>query len=123
MNTFNPHASHPARAVQAWQILVGHAMRGQTLSYEELSRLMYQKAAAGVLAGILGHVAFYCKGNELPILTAIVVGKYRGTPGEQIPLAPDDVDVERQKVFKYDWYNVYPPTEDALRSAFENASP
>ena len=30
MRTFNPHSQHPARAVQAWQILVGKAMNRPT---------------------------------------------------------------------------------------------
>jgi hypothetical protein len=46
MRTFNPHSGHPARAVQAWQILVGRAMNRQTVTYDGLSRLMYGKRAA-----------------------------------------------------------------------------
>jgi hypothetical protein len=85
MRNFNPSSKHPDRAVQAWQILVGAAMHRQTLTYEGLSVLMYQKKAAGVLDNVLGHVAFYCISNDLPPLTSIVVGKNRGTPGEEIP--------------------------------------
>jgi len=74
MKTFNPTAEHPARAVQAWQILVGKAMNRQTVTYKGLSKLMYGKEAAGVLAAILGHIAFYCEDNNIPPLTALVVG-------------------------------------------------
>ena len=45
MKVFNPSSPHPARAVQAWQIIVGIAMNRQTITYEGLSRLMYQKKA------------------------------------------------------------------------------
>jgi hypothetical protein len=55
-------------------ILINKAMNRQTMTYEGLSRLMYGKDAAGVLAGILGHVAFYCKENHIPPLTTLVVG-------------------------------------------------
>jgi hypothetical protein len=65
VKTFNPTAEHPARAVQAWQILVGKAMNRQTVTYEGLSKLMYGKEAAGVLAGILGHIAFYCEDSNI----------------------------------------------------------
>ena len=80
MQQFNPSSSHPLRALQAWQILIGAAMNRQTLTYLGLSQKMYKKNAQGVLDKILGHVAFYCDDNDLPALTSIVVGKGRGTP-------------------------------------------
>ena len=109
MRHFNPKAAHPARAVQAWQILVGKAMNRQTSTYLGLSRLMYEKDAPGVLDQILGHIAFWCTDNGLPPLTSIVVGKRRGTPGRDIPVDPRTFDEERERVYEYDWYNVYPP--------------
>ena len=68
--------------MQAWQILIGKATSRQTLTYLGLSRVMYSKDAQGVLAAILGHVAFYCEDRDLPPLTAIVVGKSKGVAGE-----------------------------------------
>src|SRR4051812_34014517 len=109
MRTFNPHAAQTARSVQAWQILVGKAMNRQTITYEDLSVLMFGKPAAGVLDKTLGNVAYYCKEHGLPILTLIVVGKRRGTPGHDIPIDATIFDAEREKVYdkkKCDWYNV-----------------
>jgi hypothetical protein len=117
---FNPSSAHPARAVQAWQILVGMAMRRQTITYEALSDLMYKKKAQGVLDRILGHIAFYCADNDLPGLTSIVVGKRRGTPGRDIPIDPSAIDTEREKVYRCDWYDVYPPSESELKVAYDN---
>jgi hypothetical protein len=121
MRKFNPKASHPARAVQVWQILVGRAMNRQTITYHGLSVIMYKKAegAAGVIANILGLVAFYCNDNKLPPLTSIVVGKRRGTPGDDIPIDLAKLDEAREKVYDFDWYDVYPPTEDELVLARE----
>jgi len=119
MKSFNPSSPHPARAVQAWQILVGMAMRRQTTTYEGLSGLMYSKKAQGVLDRILGHIAFYCIDNGLPALTSIVVGKGRGTPGHDIPIDISIVDKERERVYKHDWYNTYPPSEVELKTAYE----
>ncbi len=120
MRTFNPHSQHPARALQAWQVLVGKAMNRQTVTYEGLSILMYRKPAAGVLAGILGHIAFYCKQNALPPLTAIVVNGAKGLPGDDIPVADlGKLNEHREEVYCLNWYNVYPPTEDELRAAYE----
>jgi hypothetical protein len=106
--------------VQCWQILVGKAMNRQTVTYEGLSELMYRRHAAGVLSKILGHVAFYCIEQKLPALTAIVVGKGGGVPGDDIPLAPAQVDSEREAVYRFDWFDVYPPSADELAAAFAN---
>ena len=120
MREFNPSSVHPDRAVQAWQILVGAAMNRQTYTYEILSIKMYEKKAPGVLDSILGHIAYYCNDNELPALTSIVVGKGRGTPGSDIPVDQDNIDALREAVYERDWYNVYPPTAEELREAYEN---
>ena len=117
MRKFNPTANHAARAVQAWQILIGMAHNRQTTTYKGLSELMYGKSAAGVLAQILGHIAFYCIDNDLPPLTAIVVGKGSGAPGGEIPLERAAIDEEREKVYRYDWYDVYPASEKELAKA------
>jgi hypothetical protein len=118
MKKFNPSSNHPDRALQAWQILVGKAMNRQTITYKGLSQLMYKKDAAGVLDKILGHVAFFCSDNKLHALTSIVVGKGRGTPGRGIPVDPKLMDRKREKVYDYDWYNVYPPTPTQLAESF-----
>jgi hypothetical protein len=120
MRTFNPSSSHPERAVQAWMILVGAAMNRQTLTYEGLSVLMYQKKAAGVLDAILGHIAFYCIVQHLPPLTSIVVGKKRGTPGADIPIDLRQMDAERERVYGFDWFDVYPPSASDLKANFDS---
>jgi len=119
MKTFNPSSDHPARAVQAWQILISKAANRQTVTYEGLSETMYRKPAAGVLAGILGHIAFYCKEQDIPPLTALVVVKGEGKPGQKIPVPLTEIDDEREKVYKYDWYNLYPPNEAEFTSAYK----
>lgn len=119
MARFNPTSKHPARAVQAWIILVGAAMNRQTLTYLGLSQLMYRRNAAGVLDKVLGHVAFYCIEKGLPPLTAIVVGKGRGTPGQDIPLEMASLDGARERVYAYDWFDQYPPTEIELVAAMK----
>lgn len=110
MRKFNPTATHPERAVQAWQILVGMAKNRQTATYKGLSVLMYGKPAAGVLSQILDRIARYCNRNGLPTLNSIVVGQGRGTPGSEIPLDPADFDKERERVYALDWFDIYPPS-------------
>jgi hypothetical protein len=82
MKYFNPSSKHPARAVQAWQILISAAMNRQTITYKTLARLMYGREAAGVLDQILGHIASYCNDNVLPPLTSIVVVRNEECPGK-----------------------------------------
>lgn len=120
MRRFNPSATRPERAVQAWQILVGLAMNRQTITYKGLAELMFHKEAPGVLAQTLGRIARYCNNNKLPQLNAIVVGKRRGTPGHDIPLDPREVDATRERVYACDWYDIYPPSADDLRPPYSS---
>ena len=94
-------------------------MNRQTVTYEGLSRLMYGKDAAGVLAAILGHIAFYCEDHNSPPLTTLVVGKGPGKPGDQIPLDPAKFDEERENVYRHNWYDIYPPSEVDLAAAYK----
>lgn len=93
-------------------------MNRQSVTYEGLSELMYRRHAAGVLNEILGHIAFYCNEHGLPPLTAIVVGKGRCTPGENIPIDQSALDRQREEVFTFDWYDVYPPPAEELAAVF-----
>jgi hypothetical protein len=116
--TFSPSSNHPERALQAWQILISAAHNRQTHTYLNLSRIMYGKDAAGVLDKILGHIAFFCDDYGLPPLTTIVVGKGRGTPGDDIPVERKDMDRLREEVYAENWYDIYPPTTTQLAKAF-----
>jgi hypothetical protein len=120
MRKFNPHSSQPARSVQAWQILIGMAMNRQTTTYLVLSKLMFERGAAGVLAQILGHIAFFYNDNDLPPLTSIVVGGGRGVPGEGIPTDQSAIDEKREQVYKENWYDIYPPSEEELARAYSD---
>jgi hypothetical protein len=116
MRSFNPSATRPERAVQAWQILIGLAKHRQTITYASLARLMYRRRAPGVLSQTLDLIARYCKANRLPQLNTIVVGKGRGTPGDEIPLDPSKVDATREKVYQRDWYDI-----SAVRARIQRA--
>ena len=118
MRTFNPKASREERALQAWLVLIRHARERRTITYKMLSEEMFRKRAQGVLAQILGCIAFYCQQHNLPPLTCIVVGQGRGTPGHQIPESGDD---RRENVYKFDWYNLFPPSPAELDDAFQQA--
>jgi hypothetical protein len=120
MRRFNPSSKQPDRAVQAWLILVNAAMNRQTLTYEGLAQFMYRRRAQGVLDRILGHIAFYCINEGLPPLTSIVVGKKRGAPGDDIPIDLKQIDSERERVYREDWFDIYPPTAEEFIAAHAN---
>ncbi len=84
------------------------------LFWTRVSHIGYEKAA-GVLANSLGHVAFYCKQNRLPPLTALVVNEKTGMPGEGIPI--EKSLSKREKVFAFAWFDVIPPSPEELRNA------
>ena len=109
--------THPMRARQAWQILVGKAMNRQTVTYSQLSKLMYGKELPWVLSEILGHIAFYCLSKDLPQLNVLVVGLGRGTPGKDTPAEPYAIAVFREAVYSKARYDIVPPTESDLQAA------
>lgn len=113
---FNPTSTQAGRALQAWQILISAAMNRQIHTYKTLSILMFGHPATGVLGGILGNIAFYCNENDFPPLTTLVVNSETGLPGEEIPVS-EDLNRLREKVYNFDWYDIYPPTEQELKDA------
>jgi hypothetical protein len=59
----------------------------------------------------------------LPPLNCIVVNKKTGLPGDEIPIDDGvDLNVERERVYRFDWFDIYPPSEKELRQAFHAAA-
>jgi len=114
---FDDNPSNASRAVQIWQILISKAHNRQTITYGNLADLMGFKGA-GVLAEKLGHIMHFCDQNDLPPLTVLVVNRITGKPGEGLT-ANEDFDVERENVFKHNWYGLYPPSKDEFDEAWK----
>jgi hypothetical protein len=117
METFNPHSQNPARAKQMWQILVGKAMNRQTVTYPQLSVLMYGKEMPSIMASILGHIYCCCKEEGLPPLTTIVVSEITGQP-QWVSHDAETLCRQQTDVFSYDWYDVVPPEELDFAEAY-----
>lgn len=109
------------RALQVWQILISKASNFSIIPYIDLAkRLGY--ADARPLTTILGHIMFYCQQNKLPPLTAIVVSKWEGVPGEGfIAITPEELDIKRMEVFHYKWFEILPPTIEELKQAYQSS--
>lgn len=111
VNRFESHLSRqPARAIQAWIILVGHATRRQTLTYSDLNHMVNFSNPRN-LNRILEYIMRFCNKHGLPSLTSIVVSKSTGVPGEGLP---DFDPAHHERVFQYDWYGIFPPTIEEL---------
>ena len=113
---FTDNSTHATRSLQIWQILIAKANSRQTLTYGMLAQMLRFKGA-GVLAPILGHIMFYCQQNNLPPLTVIVVNQRTGLPGEGLTDA--ELNADREAVFNYDWFNLYPPSSEELAEAYK----
>lgn len=110
LKTFDSIRTREARAIQIWQILIGLAHNRQTITYKILSELLGYKGA-GVFAQLLDPIMSYCKKNQLPPLTILVVNESTGSPGTGLTTIENE-NADRERVFNYKWYNIYSPSEE-----------
>ncbi|WP_299143085.1 hypothetical protein [uncultured Vibrio sp.] len=113
---FDENTKLEYRALQIWQILVGAAHNRQILTYIHVAKLIGYKGS-GTLSRQLGHIMYLCDKWRLPPLTIIVVNQEDGKPGCGLILDGDENEL-REEVYKYDWYNLIPPTTDELAKAW-----
>lgn len=63
---------------------------------------------------------FFCIDNNLPPLTSLVVNEKTGAPGDG--LIVDEILINREKVYNYNWYQLYAPTAEELAEALRQNS-
>ena len=95
-----PIMSVEQRAAQLWPLLAYAAARHQLLTYGEVGKLI--GVAARGLGKLLEPVQSYCLLRKLPPLTAIVVRRNTGRPGEGFSAVSDPTQ-EQHQVFAFDW--------------------
>ena len=102
------------RAAQIWPILTLCATRRQSLTYDQLARLI------GVLRPGLGQLLepmqSYCILNSLPPLTVLVVSNIDGVPGPGF-IAAEHVPSAQAQVYSFDWLSRQPPDAQTLAQA------
>jgi alkylated DNA nucleotide flippase Atl1 len=98
--------SRPVRAMQVWQVLIAAAHERRTLTYGDVADLLGFEGA-GVLAQTLGLIMNYCKKNNLPPLTILVVNKGTGIPGEGLTTV-QNLPEDREAVYNEQWYRRSP---------------
>jgi len=78
----NLNPSRESRAIQIWQTLVGKAHNRQTITYDQLRKLLgYPSDGARVMGQFLDPIKCFCIQNGLPPLTILVVNDTTGSPG------------------------------------------
>jgi len=68
------------------------------------------------MAQLLDPIMCFCIENNLPPLTILVVNDTTGSPGKGLILRGEE-NSERERVYKCNWYNIYPPTEEDFAQA------
>ncbi len=113
----------PTTALQIYLILIGLAWNRQTITYGALSQgQMGGYGQGGVINRELGCVMGWCYENGLPALTALVVRDDTGIPGEGlVTVEGEDFPAAQQRVFRYNWFQLFPPTIQELKAAGERA--
>jgi len=101
------------RAKQAWPILTAVAHNRQTIRYLTLAKMLGYSDCRP-MGRILGYIQFYCQEHELPQINNLVVNE-SGEPGDGC--IKDELYLEREAIYDYDWYDIYPPsTKDLTES-------
>ncbi len=114
---FKNEPSNASRSLQIYLILIGAAACRATMTYSMLSEKIYgQPDQRHTLGQKLEPLMRWCKANEIPALTALVVTDATGVPSTGLTTVDKEFPAEQQKVFAFDWYSIFPPSLDELRN-------
>lgn len=103
-----PSMTKYQRASQIWSLLICAARERKTYTYEEVAAILDMESAARVIGHFLDPIMQYCAKNDLPPLTVLVVKKATRRPGSGLSTV-DDVDQDRDRVFRHKWFTLVPP--------------
>ena len=103
------------RSSQIWTLLVCAARERKTYKYGDVSEVL-SFGGVGVLGQFLGPIMNYCEQNELPPLTVLVVNQESGLPSEGLATL-EEVNMDREAVFRYDWFSLNPPQNSDFEAA------
>ncbi len=106
------------RASQVWSLLICAARERKSYTYGEIANIL-GFGGAGVMAHILGCIMWFCKENCLPPLTVLVVNQETGLPGEGLTTL-EEVNSDREAVFKFNWFGIEPPQNTDFESVDKN---
>ena len=105
---FDQLSSAPSRALQLYLILIGCAANQQTITYASLAERV--GLTSPLLFVPLGHLGDWCLREGLPPITSLAIADDTGAPGPSYPLALEQLAAQQNRVRKFDWYAILPPT-------------
>jgi hypothetical protein len=100
------------RAEQVYEVLIAAAHHRQTLTYEIVAELVGVHRVG--LGYFLDAITKYCTKNGYPLLTVLVVQKGSGRPSAADKFQRD-IDKERERVFKFEWYKISPVRAEDMK--------
>ena len=96
------------RVQHVWSLLVCAARDRRTYTYGELADAIGMRNGARAVRYYLAPIMHYCREQQLPPLTVLVVLRDTGVPGEGLTTLKN-VNEDRENVFAYDWLQREPP--------------
>ena len=97
------------RAMQVWQVLLSLAYNRQTLTYNNLSKIIGMESnIPDAVKHYLEVITKYCKNNSLLPLSALIVNQKTGLPDISIISGKVDFNKTRESIYKYPWYKIKP---------------
>ena len=108
------------RVQHVWSLLVCAARDRRTYTYGGLADALGMRGGAKAMRHYLAPVMYYCQQQGLPALTVLVVNKDTGRPGEGLTTL-ESVNLEREKVFAYRWFQREPPETGDFEEATTRA--
>ena len=94
-----------------WPALVETARSGNTINYQTLKESVGFNAWQRTFSHCLGRIANYCHIKGWPIITAMVVNKATGVPGDGIPFV-DDFEAAQESVRAFPWHEYPTPVAE-----------
>ncbi|WP_208797169.1 hypothetical protein [Vreelandella titanicae] len=82
-------------------------MERRSFTYGGIAKIL-GFSGAGTMAQFLGPIMWICEDNDWPPLTALVVNKGSGLPGDGLSTL-EEVNEDREAVFSFNWFGVEPP--------------
>lgn len=119
LRRYEDNPTRANRARQIWHVLVAQAYNRQTITYNQLAKLIGFKGA-GTMGQMLGCIWMFCDRNNLPRLNLLVVNSVTGVPGLGAEVADRDASflpAAHAAIYSTNWYEIEPPTEDDLRES------
>ncbi len=106
--------SEQESALRAYLYLIGCAVHRKSITYGELAQRI-KRGGPNLLARPLDMLTRWCRGNDVPALTVLVVEQTTGLPAPGFTaVSRTEIPAEQERVWDYDWLAILPPPIEEL---------